>query len=164
MRVFFDTEFIEDGRTIDLVSIGLVREDGAELYLESEEAQLGRASPWVVEHVLPHLKGPRVPRKEIAKEIVHFVGKEPEFWAYFADYDWVALCQLYGTMMALPPTWPMFCLDLMQLQRDLGLYGCRLKDVVPMNGTEHHALADARWNADAYDYLAKERRALRVGR
>lgn len=29
MRIWFDTEFIEDGKTIDLISIGLVREDGA---------------------------------------------------------------------------------------------------------------------------------------
>ena len=31
MIVCFDTEFIEDGRTIDLISIGLVREDGLQL-------------------------------------------------------------------------------------------------------------------------------------
>ena len=29
MKFFYDTEFIEDGHTIDLVSIGIVREDGA---------------------------------------------------------------------------------------------------------------------------------------
>ena len=29
MRIYFDTEFIEDGRTIDRLSIGMVREDGA---------------------------------------------------------------------------------------------------------------------------------------
>jgi len=28
MKIWFDTEFYEDGRTIDLISIGLVREDG----------------------------------------------------------------------------------------------------------------------------------------
>ena len=28
MKIFFDTEFIEDGKTIELLSIGLVREDG----------------------------------------------------------------------------------------------------------------------------------------
>lgn len=32
MRYFFDTEFYEDGKTIDLVSIGIVAEDGRELY------------------------------------------------------------------------------------------------------------------------------------
>jgi hypothetical protein len=28
MRFFLDTEFIEDGKTIDLVSIGMVKENG----------------------------------------------------------------------------------------------------------------------------------------
>jgi hypothetical protein len=28
MRFWFDTEFIEDGKTIDLMSIGVVAEDG----------------------------------------------------------------------------------------------------------------------------------------
>jgi hypothetical protein len=28
MKYYYDTEFIEDGRTIDLISIGIVAEDG----------------------------------------------------------------------------------------------------------------------------------------
>lgn len=30
MRYFYDTEFIEDGHTIELISIGVVAEDGRE--------------------------------------------------------------------------------------------------------------------------------------
>ena len=37
MRYFYDCEFIEDGRTIDLVSIGVVAEDGREYYAVSTE-------------------------------------------------------------------------------------------------------------------------------
>lgn len=36
MKVFYDTEFLEDGRTIDLISIGMVAEDGRELYLVND--------------------------------------------------------------------------------------------------------------------------------
>ena len=32
MRIFYDTEFLEDGKTIDLISIGMVAEDGREYY------------------------------------------------------------------------------------------------------------------------------------
>ena len=35
MRFFYDCEFIEDGTTIDLVSIGVVGEDGREFYAVS---------------------------------------------------------------------------------------------------------------------------------
>ncbi|MGH8862698.1 MAG: polyadenylate-specific 3'-exoribonuclease AS, partial [Jatrophihabitantaceae bacterium] len=37
MRFFYDCEFIEDGRTIELVSIGVVDESGREFYAVSTE-------------------------------------------------------------------------------------------------------------------------------
>ena len=52
MRFWFDTEFIEDGHTIDLISIGVVAEDGRGFYAESSECDLSRANPWVKENVL----------------------------------------------------------------------------------------------------------------
>ena len=36
-RYFYDCEFIEDGRTVDLVSIGVVDEHGREFYAVSTE-------------------------------------------------------------------------------------------------------------------------------
>ncbi len=148
MRYFFDTEFIEDGRTIDLISIGIVSEDGLAYYAESSDCDLSRASEWVQKNVLLHLTGSRIPHKKIAREIIQFVGEKPEFWAYYADYDWVALCQLYGTMMDLPKGWPMYCRDLKQLLDSLG--NPRFEK---QTGTEHHALADAKWVRDVYASL-----------
>lgn len=136
----FDTEFIEDGRTIDLLSIGVVREDGAEYYAEVAEADRSRANPWVRANVLPHLTGDTLPRAQIGADLVEFAGAHPQWWAYYADYDWVALCQLYGTMMDLPDGWPMFCMDIKQLCVSMG--DPRLPEQA---STEHHALADARW-------------------
>lgn len=150
-RVFFDTEFIEDGKTIDLLSIGMVREDGRTYYAESFETDHSRASDWVKANVLPQLRTPKLlrkPRAVIAAEIVHFVGIEPSFWAYYADYDWVVLCQLYGTMMDLPPTWPKFCLDVKQLAVMKG--NPRLPK---QQGPEHNALEDARWTLRAWKSL-----------
>ena len=46
MDYFYDTEFIEDGQTIDLVSIGIVASDGREYYAVSTDADLSRANPW----------------------------------------------------------------------------------------------------------------------
>lgn len=149
MRIWFDTEFIEDGRTIDLLSIGLVREDGATYYAEPAETDWGRASPWVIENVIPHLTGERTPRAQIAAEIKAFVGPNPEIWAYYADYDWVALCQLYGTMMDLPEGWPMFCRDVKQLAAS-----CGNPDLPKQQTVEHNALADAVWTKQAWAYLA----------
>jgi len=55
MRYFYDCEFIEDGATIDLISIGIVAEDGRELYMQSVEFDPDKASPWVQAHVLSSL-------------------------------------------------------------------------------------------------------------
>ncbi len=63
MRYWLDTEFIDDGFTIDLISIGIVCEDNRQLYLQSVEFDPTKASPWVKDHVLnsllvcPHLSG-----------------------------------------------------------------------------------------------------------
>lgn len=148
MKFWFDTEFIEDGRTIDLLSIGIVAEDGREFYCEFH-ADHRRASPWVKENVISNLKGEPVYRREMAAWMIRdFCGDKPEIWAYYADYDWVALCQLFGTMMDLPKGWPMYCRDVKQLCDNLG------NPKLPEQGKgEHHALADARWTRQAWEFL-----------
>lgn len=57
MKVFYDTEFIEDGKTIDLISIGMVTEEGYEYYAVNSEAPMGRIRKhdWLVRNVLPSL-------------------------------------------------------------------------------------------------------------
>lgn len=158
MRFWFDTEFYENGRTIDLISIGVVSEDGRTYYAETDFAETkADSTDWLRANVLPHLsKGgsEQRSRAKIAKELVEFMGEKPEIWAYFADYDWVALCQLFGTMMQLPKGWPMYCRDVKQL---CDIFG---NPSLPMQGTtEHHALADAAWTREAWEYLQRRSKA-----
>lgn len=154
MRYFLDTEFIESGpkKPIQLISIGIVAEDGREYYAVSSEFNPDDASQWVRDNVLSHLgdSKPR-PLTNIAAAIQAFVGctgTKPEFWGYYADYDWVVLAQIFGTMMDLPKGFPMYCRDLKQLCDDLG------NPKLPEQGKgEHNALADACWNMKAYEFL-----------
>jgi hypothetical protein len=150
VKYFIDTEFIEDGSTIDLVSIGVVLEDGASLYFESADCDLSRASEWVRSNVLAHLEGGplvSVPRSLIRDTLVALTARDesPEFWGYSAAYDWVAVCQLFGTMMQKPPHWPFFMRDLRQRLDDLGL-----QHVTQPEAGAHHALTDARWVRDTF--------------
>lgn len=159
MRYFFDTEFMENGpsQPIWLLSIGVVAEDGREFYAENDGAPLTAANEWVREHVLPYLHGPRMSRPEIQAGIAGLVGNDPrpEFWGYFADYDWVALCQVFGTMMDLPKGWPMFALDLQQIA---WVRGVPRERFVPIKAErEHDALSDARWHRDLYPFLMAQR-------
>ena len=149
MKYFLDTEFIEDGKTIDLISIGIVSENGDYYYAENDDCDLSKANPWVIENVLPKLAYNFTP-KEIIKEQVLSFCKNPEFWGYYADYDWVALCQIFGKMVDLPVGWPMYCRDLKQLADSVGSPKfTRSKGI-------HNALDDAFWNRDYYNFLIEK--------
>lgn len=156
MRFWFDTEFIEDGKTIELLSIGIVAEDGREYYAEPKETDRSRACDWVKANVIPRLSTGVFlrPRTQIAQEITAFAGDKPQFWAYFGAYDWVALCRLYGRLVDLPKGWPMWCRDLRQLREFCGNPRLPAK---PDN--LHNALADARWTRDAWRSLIELQQA-----
>lgn len=185
MKYFLDTEFIENGATIDLISIGIVAEDGREFYRQNSECAFTKASDWVWRNVFPHLehfdmKGekscegkyqegslsnlkhefcndPKCPWRywrKIGKEAADFCDPEkygePEFWGYYADYDWVAFCHLFGTMMDLPKGFPMYCRDVKQLADSFGNPELPKLDETGI----HNALRDAKETKLRYDWLA----------
>lgn len=168
MRYFLDTEFDEDGRTIELISIGIVREDYAWLYAVSNEFDPHHCNDWVREHVLPNLwsgiTGLQKPcsRALIAAQIRAFVGDDPTpvFWGYCADYDWVVLCQLFGPMIGKPASYPFYCRDLKQIADEVGI---NLEAEVTQTN-QHNALSDADWNRRAYLWLHNPANAKVVGR
>jgi hypothetical protein len=153
LKYFIDTEFIESGHKVPLIllSIALVAEDGREYYAENGEADRSASNRWVSENVIPFMMGPVLTRKQIAQDIIEFVSRDkPEFWGYFADYDWVLFCQLFGTMMDLPNGFPMWCRDIKQLAEFYGV----MKDQFPeQKGIAHHALDDARWTRDVHTFI-----------
>lgn len=155
MKIWFDTEFYEDGKTIELISIGAINEAGGLFYAETPNAfDLANADPWLANNVAPHLEGGDciMDRDAIASGLIEFVGPNPEFWAYYADYDWVVLCQLFGRMIDLPKGWPMYCRDIKQLCDSQG--NPKLPEQM---SAEHNALADAKWAKDAWEFLEKRK-------
>lgn len=275
MKYFIDTEFLEGTQTkrvlgfnvgqtkptVDLISIGIVSEDGREYYAISKEFNLKEAwnrFQWKVEDIHPakfRQKGMSAtygnmayPKKEywirenvlkpiflelaekedvfaygesnyftfknfkylikkygktntqIAEEVKDFVSQKgllyvnrvdyygfthdalktfegrmacvehnwgkPEFYGYYADYDWVVFCWLFGTMMNLPKGFPMYCNDLKQIFETRGfvcngttipleMWGKDIKEHpnYPKQTNEHNALADAMWNKQLYEFL-----------
>jgi hypothetical protein len=187
MRFFYDQEFLEDGSTIDLLSIGIAADDdqGHTLYLVNRDADLRAVAEhdWLMANVVPHLPlmdigGPWgkttlawdpkhhdfpliQPRHVIAARVEGFVSKfsrfrkDHELWGWYADYDHVALCQLWGRMIDLPGCIPMFTHDLRQV---VG------KNHPPEQhpGSEHHALADAQWNRAAWHWWQAQNRPVQL--
>lgn len=152
MRYFYDTEFIEAGPDLPLrlISIGIVAEDGREYYAQDESVRVlnWAAYPWLRDNVLPHLEPDRWrSRAEIRSGIQSLVqGDEAIRWVgYYADYDHVLLCQLFGRMIDLPRGWPMWTWDLKQWASENEVRFPKQTD------NEHHALADARWTKAMFD-------------
>lgn len=175
MKIMYDTEFLETGSAnpILFISIGMVREDGAEYYAVNGSISYGwqrviRDDPWLGPNVWAHLphatsddhdeviddEHPDVKRVGlIGNEVSEFcaeglaVGERAELWAYYAAYDHVVLAQLFGRMVDLPLHMPMYTHDIVQEadRQDVQLPGAL--------GDEHHALADARWNVVAWKAL-----------
>lgn len=152
VRYFYDTEFIEDGRTIELISIGIVAEDGREYYAVSTEFDPSLANAWVAEHVLSQLPSPGTEvwrsRDTIRDEVVEFLtaGRgRPELWAWVGAYDHVVLAQLFGDMSGMPKSLPRFTHELKQYWEMAG------KPTLPKTPQGNHdALVDARHNWEKF--------------
>jgi hypothetical protein len=191
-KIFLDTEFheyVKNGTpTIDLISIGMVREDDACYYAVCnsfnlndawnnewlrynvlkpihQEAAGGQKTEYTVDRFMnevlngskkfPYVKS----RKEIRKDILDFVGDQPEFYAYFADYDWVVFCQLFGRMKELPVHFPQYCMDLKQMMTERGLDKQWKREALPEPEKSHNALEDALWNRDLYNIIVSQSRS-----
>ncbi len=205
MKYFIDTEFIEGfhkpmfGKKrhfIDLISIGIVAEDGRIYYAISNEYNYNDADDWVKKNViipmyLQEIGGDKrnhidaehfhkcIPNgksnKQIAEDINHFcnsnsflynkAGSELEFYGYYADYDWVVFCSLFGRMIDLPKGFPMYCKDLKQMldekaklipysyNKKLGLESIKMSEGYPKQENEHNALDDAKWNLRLFEFI-----------
>ncbi|MDR3080966.1 MAG: 3'-5' exoribonuclease [Streptomyces sp.] len=170
-RLFYDCEFLEDGKTIELISIGMVREsDCAELYLVNRDMPVKRIKkhPFLSKHVWPSLprfhgerriacgdpldkQDPAVqPLPEIANRVRRFITDtpDPQLWAWYGAYDHVALAQLYGPMIDLPTGIPMWTNDIQQEVVRLGN-----PQLPEQPAGLHNALADARHNLTCAQFL-----------
>lgn len=191
-KFFLDTEFheyrkqpkfmgIKVGKaisTIELISIGIVCEDGREYYAISKDFDVKAAwdDKWLRENVLwpiyAEYTGLGDPpfelyamkeivsdfgkhNNQIANDIAIFMGHRPEVYAYFADYDWVVTCWLFGRMVDLPENFPFFCMDLKQMMVERGLDSAWRDMVCPQGAGKHNAIADSRWNKQLHEAILR---------
>ena len=147
MKIFFDTEFINLKDSIHLLSIGMIRDDGEVYYAELESTDRKLADKWVKKHVIPYLNGPLKSRDQIAFDIKQFCGNDPDFWAFFGSFDMLLLKRIFGGMIDWPANWPEYVNDICKLSPD--------KKIPVQKSVQHHALNDAIWVKDSYEFLIK---------
>jgi hypothetical protein len=177
----YDLEFLENGRTIELISIGMVCDDGREYYAVNSEMPVDRIlnHQWLKANVWPHLPlrgykpAPQInalqqsdgvldlhdtrvrPKQVIANEVRDFIQAttDAELWASYGAYDHVCLAQLWGPMIDLPEGVPMFTHDIQQERVRLGIH---VDDVPKQESGEHNALADAYHNQTVRHWLSTQ--------
>jgi hypothetical protein len=142
MRIFVDTEFT-DFIDCDLISVGLVAEDGREFYGERSDFDMRACSEFVRAAVLPQLGQypDRIFKREaLAVELrawlEQFSRKEGLILSFDYGGDWELLIDLIAEL-------PANCLA-QQVNALIDVE--RLEMYFRKHGGRHHALSDARAN------------------
>lgn len=186
MNLFYDLEFLEDGRTIELISIGMVCDDGREYYAVNSDADWDRVKKhdWLMQNVWPHL-----PLRGHKTGLVTVGGKTetrlttPGFidtcntqvkprWVianevrdFLQATPDVELWANYGAYdhVALAQFWgPMVRLPegvpmfTNDIQQERARLGFAWDDLPQQESGEHNALADARHNQTVRRWLAEQ--------
>jgi hypothetical protein len=178
----YDLEFLEDGRTIELISIGMVCDDGREYYAVNRDMPVRRIRKhqWLMANVVPSLpKGhgdrrlevpkrwlfdyadPLVKRQSrIANEVRDFIQATGDPEAGAAD---VELWANYGAYdhVCLAQLWgrmvdlpPGVPMFTHDIQQEARRLGIGWADLPKQESGEHNALADARHNQTVRRWLA----------
>lgn len=152
-KYYFDTEFQEreDTDKIEFISVGITTDDGRDFYAVSNEYDDTKLSPWVKEHVIKKLGDTKpVSNAEIRDGIKDFVGDDPnpQFYAKCGAYDWFLLARLFGGLLKMPSNFPKYFHDVKAKWDTLGR-----PQLPPHPGNDHNALADAKWDKLADEFL-----------
>lgn len=158
--IFIDTEFTDlDPYKGEILSIGIVKISGEELYLELENTS--ESSDWVAKHIIPNLTEPKVSREVAEAKIRDFIGDVMPFAVGFVDnYDVIYLTKIFGHGK-LPFKWVtidfasiLFAIGINPVKFQLDSSGARSfykKLGIDMkNYRQHHALDDAKLLRDVW--------------
>lgn len=133
MRAFYDTEYAQHRGPPYLASIGIVRDDGRELYLVSAECKRRKGGSWFRKNVWPLIENaPKHSLESISERVSEFLIPVYQIVTKNGDTDRRLLEQLIG------PLW--------FEHYDLG--GKKRSDL--QSEIKHHALADARYHRQLF--------------
>ena len=165
--IFIDTEFTSLDPTVgEILSIGIVKLTGEELYLELEYS--GPTSNWVAKNILPSLNAPKYTKDQTVRQVRKFLGrKKPFAIAYVDNYDALYSVKLFGEGSKMPFNW--MTIDFASILFAHGINPTKMlasesgaKTFYRSLGIkleyyqQHHALHDARLLRDVWLALTKQ--------
>lgn len=152
--IFLDTEFSSlNPYKGEILSIGLVKLNGEELYIELEYN--GEVDEWVKENVTSLLIAEKVNREEAVRRIKKFVGdKKPYMLAYVNQFDTIYLYKLFGTennpFHWIPIDFASMFFAVGVNPEEFNKEFCEKLGIDFSKYREHHALDDARLLKEIY--------------
>lgn len=147
MNVFFDTEFTGLQQNTNLISIGMIDENGRMFYGEFTDYDSDKITPWIEKNVLTNLFNgdwdhfeKHFPFVQDQKNLTvssgssDFIKKDIEKWLLESKgsginrpiqlisdcyhYDMVLFCELFGGALLLPSYISSVCVDINQMMAD----------------------------------------------
>lgn len=117
MRIFFDTEFTGLYKDTDLISIGLVAENGERFYAEFSDYDRSKVDEWINKNVIKnllyregmsdfdtpdwmHWGDKKFIEEKLRKWLQRF--SKVEMWSDCLAYDWVLFNDLFGSVNGVP--------------------------------------------------------------
>jgi len=160
MKVFFDTEFTGLHQGTSLISIGMVAEDGRELYIELSDYKQDQVNDWIQENVIANLTESTVSdTKNTARQIKDFLSQydQVEMWSDCLAYDWVLFNELFGGAFEIPKNVYYIPFDICTLMKvkgvDPDVNREEFSDKLWGDARKHNALHDARVIKTCYEKL-----------
>jgi len=105
MKIFFDMEFTGLHQATTLISIGMIAEDGRELYCELNDYDKTQLDDWLNDNVIANLHDTNpINSEQLKKAIEGFIEpyEEVEIWSDCLSYDWVLFNQIFGHAFNIP--------------------------------------------------------------
>lgn len=177
VKVFMDCEFTGLHKDTTLISIGMVSDDGHELYCELTDYDKEQIDDWLQENVINNLlfneygtireylgsvtfvKGTK---EEVAQAVREWLNQfeKVEIWSDCMHYDIVLFQDLFGGAFGLPEHVYYIPFDISTLFKAHGIDPDIDREAfidIPIGGTKHNALYDAKVIRACYDKLRRNR-------
>lgn len=183
MNVYFDMEFEGLRKDAKVISLGMVADNGKELYFEFDDIDVNNQDQWVKDNVLAntalygnkdvnqmitednYYKG----NKEQAKGVLlHWLNQfdEVQFVSDVCHFDFVFLIDIFGSAFDLPKNVCPFCYDINQdimnyfWISEKEAFDCSREEVLTnigaeIKGDKHNSIYDARVIRAIYDACHK---------
>ena len=185
MNMYFDTEFTGLRKNTQLISIGLISEDGKEFYAEFASINTELLDDWIIENVLMNTaKYGEVnetdivvnesdyhfgTREEIQEELKEWLSQfnEVQLVSDVCHYDMVLFIDIFGSAFDLPENVSPVCYDINQdiasyyEESQKNAFDRNREDIleekgITVVGQKHNSLYDARVIQQIYNVLNEE--------